>query len=52
LKNLFARSGLSDIARANPLVYFDIGARGGFQRDLYPIAFTVPALSPGPVLGW
>lgn len=44
MKNLFARSVLSDIARANPLVYFDIGARGGFQSDLYPIAFAVDAV--------
>lgn len=41
LRHLFNSLSIADIARQNPLTYFDIGSRGGFQSDLHPLAFAV-----------
>lgn len=42
--NLFRRSDLAPALSANPVTYVDVGARGGFERDLLPIAFCVDAV--------
>lgn len=44
LHNLFTRLGVGEIARRHPMVYADIGLRGGFQDDLHPMAFAVDAV--------
>jgi FkbM family methyltransferase len=41
MKNIFSSYPIADIGRHYGLTYFDIGSRGGFQDDLYPIAFAV-----------
>ena len=42
--NLFLALSLAKIAERYPVSYFDIGARGGFQSNLHPIAFAVDAV--------
>ena len=42
--NLFKQSSISKIAEAYPLRFFDIGARGGFDTSLWPIAFASEAV--------
>jgi len=51
LKNIFSSLGLAGIAECYSLNYFDIGSRGGFQKDLYPIAFAVEVVGfePDPI---
>lgn len=44
LDNLFLGLAVADVARLHPLTYVDVGCRGGFQRDLLPIAFAVNAV--------
>ena len=51
MKNIFSSLGAGDIAKRYSLNYFDIGSRGGFQKDLYPIAFAVEVVGfePDPI---
>ncbi|MEO5375630.1 MAG: FkbM family methyltransferase [Alphaproteobacteria bacterium] len=41
--NLFQRSPFGPVMERLPLVALDVGSRGGFERDLEPIAFAVEA---------
>jgi FkbM family methyltransferase len=41
--NLFARASLARLLADHPLAALDVGARGGFEADLLPIAFGVDA---------
>ena len=43
-KNLYSNLFAGKLARDHPINYFDIGSRGGFQKDLFPIAFAVNAI--------
>ena len=43
-KNLFSNLPVAELAQDHPINYFDIGSRGGFQKDLFPIAFAVNAV--------
>jgi len=43
LKNLLLKSGFSSVVADHPIAFFDVGARGGFDADLWPIAFGVDA---------
>ena len=43
-KNLFSNLSVAELAHDHPINYFDIGSRGGFQKDLFPIAFAVNAV--------
>ena len=51
MKNVFSSLAVADIANFCNLNCFDIGSRGGFQNDLYPIAFSVNLVGfePDPV---
>jgi|TARA_B110000967_G_C18820711_1_gene528535 FkbM family methyltransferase len=51
LHSIYSSLLIANIARHYGLTYFDIGSRGGFQDDLYPIAFAVDAVGfePDPV---
>jgi FkbM family methyltransferase len=42
--NLFKQSSIANIAEAYPLRFFDIGARGGFDTSLWPVAFASEAI--------
>lgn len=42
--NLFKQSSIAKIAKAYPLRFFDIGARGGFDTSLWPVAFASEAV--------
>ena len=42
--NLFKQSSIAKIAEAYPLCIFDIGARGGFDTSLWPVAFATEAI--------
>ena len=44
IKNLFFNLPVAELAQAHPINYFDVGSRGGFQDDLFPIAFSVNAV--------
>ena len=44
IKNLFFNLPVAQLAQEHPINYFDIGSRGGFQEDLFPIAFSVNAV--------
>ena len=50
-KNLFSNLPVAKLAQDHPINYFDIGSRGGFQEDLFPLAFAVNAVGfePEPV---
>ena len=50
-RNLFKSSPVAKIAEANPLTFFDIGTRGGFDSGLWPVAFATQAIGfePNPV---
>ena len=43
-KNLFRSSSFAKVADAHPIRFFDIGARGGFDADLWPLAFATDAV--------
>ena len=51
MENIFSSLGIAKLANFYSLNYFDIGSRGGFQNDLYPIAFAVDAVGfePDPI---
>lgn len=51
MKQIYKSLPIAAIAEKNPITYFDIGSRGGFQSDLYPLAFAVDAVGfePDPV---
>ena len=51
MHNLYSRHAVGRIAKKFNLNYFDIGSRGGFQKDLFPFAFAVNAVGfePDPV---
>lgn len=51
MENIFQTLKAGDLARRHSLTYADIGSRGGFQADLYPLAFAVDAVGfePDPV---
>jgi FkbM family methyltransferase len=51
LKNIFSSLDVAAIAERYNISYFDIGSRGGFQKDLYPIAFAVEVVGfePDPI---
>jgi len=44
LKNLFRNTDFAPALLADPIAFYDIGARGGFDQDLWPIAFGVDAV--------
>lgn len=43
-KNLFEFGSFAKVAKAHPIQFFDIGARGGFDSDIWPIAFASDAV--------
>lgn len=43
-KQLFRSSSFAPVANTHPIQFFDIGARGGFDSDLWPIAFATDAV--------
>jgi FkbM family methyltransferase len=51
MKNIFSSLEIADLANFYSLNYFDIGSRGGFQNDLYPLGFAVHAVGfePDPI---
>lgn len=48
--NLFRRPPFATFLQRNPIAYLDVGARGGFESDLLPLAFATDAigLEPNP----
>lgn len=42
--DLFRRSPFADLLFANPITYVDIGARGGFEREMLPLSFCADAV--------
>ena len=51
IKNIIQEYSISEVAKAYPLQFFDIGARGGFDSSLFPIAFASEAIGfePNPI---
>ena len=51
IKNIIQKYSISEVAKAYPLKFFDIGARGGFDTSLFPIAFASEAIGfePNPI---
>ncbi|MEE3000825.1 MAG: FkbM family methyltransferase [Pseudomonadota bacterium] len=51
MKNIFSSLAVAAIAKRYSLNYFDIGSRGGFQKDLSPISFAVEVVGfePDPI---
>jgi FkbM family methyltransferase len=43
-QNLFRDSAFATILKEHPITFYDVGARGGFDADLWPIAFGVNAV--------
>lgn len=41
--DLFRVQPFAAFLEENPVAYFDVGARGGFEKDLYPLAFATDA---------
>jgi len=48
---MFSSLEVAAIVERYNINYFDIGSRGGFQKDLYPIAFAVEVVGfePDPI---
>ena len=51
MKNIFSSLQIAELANFYSINYFDVGSRGGFQNDLYPLGFAVHAVGfePDPI---